>query len=220
MKTSNTKVKSKSAEKHLRKPTPKTQTKSSPKFAPKPELLNTIMNYILLFLVCAFIGWIWEVILTFIKTGSLVNRGVLYGPWLPLYGFGGVLMAFLLHGFDRHPVVVFLASATICGLLEYFTGWFLETFHHLKWWDYSDLAFNLNGRICLLSVTAFGLCGLLMIYVLKPITFHTFDRISPALKTVICLVFLACIISDAVYASDRPNTGEGITNPLEQVFQK
>lgn len=197
----------------------KQSTKKSPS-STRTDLTTTILNYILLFLVCAFIGWIWEVLLTLIKTGHLVNRGVLYGPWLPLYGFGGVLMAALLHRFEHRPLVVFLASTTLCGLLEYFTGWFLETFHHLKWWDYSDLPFNLHGRICLLSVTAFGLCGLLMIYVLKPITFRLFERIPFSARRVICLVFLLCVLGDAAHASAHPNTGEGITNPLTQVLQK
>lgn len=54
------------------------------------ELENRILNYILLFMTCAFLGWIWEVMLHLIQHGQFVNRGVLHGPWLPIYGFGGL----------------------------------------------------------------------------------------------------------------------------------
>lgn len=193
----------------------KKNTKSNQR-TPRDHIQHPLLNYILLFLACAFIGWIWEIILTLFKTGHIVNRGVLHGPWLPIYGFGGMIMALFLPHFKKHPWLVFLLSALVCGTLEYLTGWYLETFKHLKWWDYSDMIFNLNGRICLLSVVGFGLCGLAMVYFLKPKLFHLFNHISHSAKLAICLVFIFTIVSDAAYSSYLPNTGEGITNILEQ----
>ena len=50
----------------------------------------TLMTYILLFFIFAFIGWIWEVGIHIVEDGVFVNRGTMFGPWLPIYGFGGV----------------------------------------------------------------------------------------------------------------------------------
>ncbi len=175
---------------------------------------NTLLNYILLFLFCAFLGWVWEVALTFVKTGNIVNRGVLHGAWLPIYGFGGVFMAMFLHHFEKHPLAIFSLSALVCGIMEYFTGWYLETFKHLKWWDYSDLWLNLHGRICAISVLAVGFCGLFVVYILKPFLFKHFDKIQLPAKLILCSVLLVCIITDAAYSSTSPNTGEGITLDL------
>lgn len=186
------------------------------KSAPAERKLEPLLNYILLFIVCAFIGWVWEVVLTFVKTGGFVNRGVLHGPWLPLYGFGGVLLALLLEHFKKYPLAVFGMSVLICGLLEYGTGWYLETFKHLKWWDYSDLPFNLDGRICLLSLICFGFLGLFMLYVLKLPLFRAFNRIPLPAKSILCVVIVLGVAGDALYATDHPNTGEGITNELSQ----
>lgn len=180
---------------------------------------NAFCNYILIFFACALIGWIWEVCLYFYTTGGFVNRGVLHGPWLPIYGFGGLGIALLLQHFKKHPLVVFFAAVIGCGVLEYYTGWYLETFKHLKWWDYSGNFLNLHGRICLGSVTAFGLCGLAMTYVLYPILINTFDKLKLRPKKILCFALVLFFLADFIYSSDVPNVGEGITNEISQAQQ-
>ncbi len=187
---------------------------TTPKSPENHSSENTFCNYILIFFVCAFIGWLWEVTLYLFMTGNFVNRGVLHGPWLPIYGFGGLGIVLLLRRFKKHPLIIFFAAVIGCGTLEYFTGWYLETFKHLKWWDYSSNFLNLHGRICIGSVTAFGLCGLTIIYVLYPILIKNFDRIKLRPKKILCFALVLCFLADFVYSSDVPNTGEGITNEI------
>lgn len=179
-----------------------------------PDFTSRVLNYVLLFLACAFIGWLWEVILTFIQHGHYANRGVLHGPWLPIYGFGGLIITIFLRHFNNNPILVFLAAAVTCGLMEYLTGWYLETFKHMKWWDYSDLPLNINGRVCLMSVTAFGLCGLLLTYAVTPLFFDLFNHIPHHAKMLLCVVVMSVFISDAFYSSYYPNTGTGITTEI------
>lgn len=185
-----------------------TKTKSTHKTQTK------ILNYILFFFVCAFLGWIWEILLTFFQTGNLVNRGVLHGPWLPIYGFGGVSILILIGHLRKYPPLVFLASAILCGLMEYITGWYLETFKHLNWWDYGDIPFNLHGRICLMSVLCFGLCGLFVIYVIYPSFHDVLAKLKPHPKQIICCILVALFIADFIYSIDHPNTGQGITSEI------
>lgn len=190
-----------------------TNSKPTPKPDHKPTE-NLILNYILLFIVCAFIGWLWEVVLFFVRTGEFINRGVLHGPWLPIYGFGGLGIAVFLQNFKKHPLVVFFAALIGCGLMEYLTAWYLETFKGLKWWDYSNVPFNLDGRICLISVVSFGLCGLAMTYLLYPVLIHLFNLIPFRLKKSLCIILVICFIGDFIYSSDVPNVGRGITDQL------
>lgn len=185
-------------------------TKSQPPAAAE----ITLTNYILFFFTCAFLGWVWEVVLTLFQTGDLVNRGVLHGPWLPIYGFGGLGIVFFLRRFRDHPVIVFTAAALGSGILEYITGWYLETFKHLRWWDYSDLWLNLDGRVCLLSVVTFGLCGLAVTYLLYPFFTRYFNQIPFRPKKILCYILILCFFADFIYSSDVPNTGEGITNEI------
>ena len=190
----------------------KKSIKSSEKVNPT---VNLILNYILIFMVSAFIGWIWEVSLTFIQHGLIVNRGVLHGPWLPIYGFGGLGIVVLLERFRKHPFLIFSIAALGCGLMEYLTGWYLETFKHLKWWDYGDAFLSLDGRICFLSVFTFGLCGLFMIYFVYPLFTKLFDHIAFKPKQILCFALVLFFLGDFVYSSDVPNTGIGVTSEIE-----
>lgn len=178
------------------------------------KLQTKILNYILFFFVCAFLGWVWEVVLTFIKTGTLVNRGVFYGPWLPIYGFGGVGILAFVGNLRKNPALVFLVSAFFCGLMEYLTGWYLETFVQHKWWDYSNLSFNLQGRVCLLSVLCFGLCGLFVTYVVYPRFHDTFAKLKSQPKQILCFALVICFLADFAYSTHHPNTGQGITSEI------
>ena len=186
---------------------------------PDNPTTNLILNYILLFFLCAFLGWIWEVILTIIQHGMLVNRGVLHGPWLPIYGFGGLGIAVLLRRFHKHPGVVFILDALDSGIMEYLTGWYLETFKNLKWWDYGDSWLSLSGRVCFLSVFCFGLCGLAIVYFVYPLAVQLFDRLPIRPKKVLCFALIVCFLGDFVYSSDVPNTGQGITNEIAETSQ-
>ncbi len=200
-----------------------TKTSRKPLIKPSTELVNSasehafrdrVLDYILFFFACAFIGWVWEVLLTFIQTGTFVNRGVLHGPWLPIYGFGGAGILILLNRFRNSPPVVFFLSALCCGIMEYLTGWYLETFKHLKWWDYSDLPLNLHGRICLLSVVCFGFCGLIIVYLIYPRLHHTFAKLKFQPKAILCVALVLFFLTDSAYSNSHPNTGQGITSEI------
>ena len=56
----------------------------------------SLVNLIIMFFIFCFVGWVWEVSLAFISEGMFVNRGTLHGPWLPIYGTGGVIILVLL----------------------------------------------------------------------------------------------------------------------------
>lgn len=167
--------------------------------------------YVLLFFLLAFAGWIWEVLLYLMTARSFINRGVYLGPYLPIYGVGGILLYLLLHRLYRRPVQVFFLSVLICSALEYFGSWFLEYLWDIRWWDYSGRLLNINGRICLLGSLAFGIGGTLLLCFVMP-RFEVFHaRISIRLRIMLSLLLLAVFIVDAAYAAMHPNTGNGIT---------
>ena len=64
--------------------------------------------------------------------------------------------------------MVFLWGVVITSALEYLTSYVMEKMFHTRWWDYSRYRFNLNGRICLLNSTLFGLMCLFVVYVIHP----------------------------------------------------
>lgn len=167
--------------------------------------------YIWLFTFLSFAGWLWEVCLYLVTTGRFVNRGILTGPWLPIYGAGGLFLFFLLYRLKKHPVFVFLLAAAVCSALEYFCSWFLEKLWGVRWWDYSGYFANLNGRICLLGAAAFGTGALLAIYLLIPWFEKIYEKIPPRIRKTVGILLLLLFVIDGAYAAANPNAGWGIT---------
>ncbi len=108
---------------------------------------------------------------------GLVNRGVLHGPWLPIYGAGGAAVLIILKKIREKPILTFFLTVVICGVMEYLTSFVLELMTGTRWWDYSGFLFNLNGRICLEGLIVFGLGGCAFIYVLAPMLDEFYQKI-------------------------------------------
>mgnify|MGYP000694838553 FL=1 len=122
-----------------------------------------------MFFIFSCIGWLWEVSLHLITDGVFVNRGAMHGPWLPIYGSGGILILTLLKKFRDKPYLCFILIFVLCGFLEYTTSYVMEMNTGLKWWDYSGYFLNLDGRICAEGLCVFGIGGMAFIYVLAPV---------------------------------------------------
>ena len=109
-----------------------------------------------LFFAFSAAGWLWEVALHLLQDGVLVNRGTMLGPWLPVYGVGGVLAVVLLRRCAARPLRVFVWGALLCTAVEYAAGRYLLAVYGLRWWDYSRLPLNLDGLVSPLSSALFG----------------------------------------------------------------
>ena len=167
--------------------------------------------YVLLFFSLAFIGWLWEVVLFFFTNHAFINRGVYRGPYLPIYGVGGLLLCFCFRSLKKRPLLLFFLSMLLCSVLEYLTSWFLEFLWGIRWWDYSGHFLNLNGRVCLAGAVIFGLGGTALICLLLPLYEKAYRKLSGKWRLLLCLVLLAVFLADATYCAVRPNTGEGIS---------
>lgn len=134
-----------------------------------------------------------------------VNRGNLYGPWLIVYGIGGLFIYYVMFKFySSSLLLLFILGIGGCGLIEYFISFIEEKIWKKRWWDYSNKFLNINGRVCFVSLLFFGICSVLCVkFVCYYISLFLFNR-----YLVICL-FLIFIV-DFVYSLYRPNVGENI----------
>ena len=162
--------------------------------------LIEIDKYIILFFAFSFLGWLMEVMVVIFKERKIVNRGFLIGPCCPIYGFGGLIMTLLLQNIKNNPILLFLLSLLICSVLEYETSYVMEKLFHARWWDYSNRKFNINGRICLTNMIAFGLLGCLIIYILDPIYFEKIKYLSTQILNIICIILLALFLIDSIFS--------------------
>lgn len=115
----------------------------------------------------AVFGYIVEVLYCSLGQRRFVNRGFLHGPYLPIYGFGALLVIFFGE-IAHNPVFLFLLAFFGTSALEYFTGYLAEHLFNIRLWDYSTYPFNFKGRICLLNSSLFGLLSLVVNYIIHP----------------------------------------------------
>ena len=171
----------------------------------------TVSSLVLMFFLFSFVGWLWEVNLHLLSDGVFVNRGILQGPWLPIYGSGCVMILLLLYRLRRAPLKEFFATVVLCGFVEYFTSYFMEAMYQTRWWDYSGYFLNLNGRICAEGLFVFGVGGFAVVYLAAPAIDNCLRRLKPKLCVTLCVVLLALFVCDGLYSAAHPNQGKGIS---------
>lgn len=158
-----------------------------------------ISKYFLLFVFYSFLGWLMEVTQGYVRHKKFVNRGFLIGPYCPIYGYGAISMTLLLKGYANDPIVLFVMAIVICSILEYTTSFVMEKLFKIRWWDYSNRKFNINGRICLETMIPFGILGCLMIYFVNPFMFAIIDMIpSNLINIIVVILFIIYLVDNAI----------------------
>ena len=128
----------------------------------------SISQWVLLFFLYSFCGWCWEVFLYLVKERRFVNRGFLFGPILPIYGFGAVGILLTCVPVEGNMALVALVGTIAASLLEYVTGFLMESIFHVRYWDYSQRPLNLNGYICALSAATWAVFSVIIVSVVNP----------------------------------------------------
>ena len=129
-----------------------------------------ILIFVMIF--SSIFGFIYEEIFYRIDLGYFVKRGSTFGPWIPIYFFGGGIITLISYRFKKNPIIVFFINCMVTGILEYGTGFILHKFFNIRLWDYNTEIWNfgnINGYICLRSVLFFGISGLFLVYFVIPI---------------------------------------------------
>ena len=86
----------------------------------KKQETDRLCYLFLIFLTGCLVGWVYEEIFYWITEGMLRNRGILYGPWLPIYGLGA-LGIYAMKPMKKNPVLLFFLCAAVSGIVEYFS---------------------------------------------------------------------------------------------------
>lgn len=120
------------------------------------------------FVLYSCIGWIHEsVFCSLYFEKRFINRGFLIGPYCPIYGVGAIA-CYLILGEINNMMLTFLLAAFICCFLEYITGYLMEKLFNKRWWDYSEMPFQIHGRICLYGALLFGVGSVVICQIVEP----------------------------------------------------
>ncbi len=161
--------------------------------------MYSISLFFILFLIYSFFGWIVECIYcSFEQKKFCIDRGFLIGPYCPIYGSCALIMMLFLDKYLNDPIALFLFIMVIASLIEYFTSLLMEKLFNVRWWDYSHLPFNIEGRVCLIIILGFGFLGLIFMYVVNPIVFGIVSSIKHELLVGISIFLLLLFLIDCI----------------------
>lgn len=179
---------------------------------------NALLPYLAFFFAASICGWLWEVLVYWVQHGPeyglpellITYRGVLHGPWAPIYGVGAVLMVVIHRRVKPGPARYFLTCTGVCAVVEYLTSWGLEAIFHAKWWDYTGYFLNLNGRICAMSLLFFALAGMAVAYGIAPRFWPLFQRAPRIAAGAVCTGLALLFLLDLLFSLFAPNLGLGV----------
>lgn len=172
-------------------------------------------QWLLFFYIYCFVGWCIESTIVSIEKRKFVNRGFLRSPFLPIYGFGAIVILFVSLPVRKSPVMVYICGMVGTTVLEYFTGWLMETTLKMRYWDYSGQKFNIKGRICITSSLFWGLLSLFLTYVLhSPVEYFVTKGLNFTGVVTVDIIISCIFVSDTVYAF---KTALDINKILEKV---
>lgn len=113
-----------------------------------------------LFFCYSFAGWMLETAAAAVKQKRFVNRGLVNAPFCILYGAAAVTIT--VFGSELTGIWLLVGSVIVATLFEWIAGHLIEKIYHERWWDYSDVRWNLDGYICLRASVLWGILSLLL----------------------------------------------------------
>ena len=156
-------------------------------------------NLFLLFFIYSFLGYIVESISVSLMEKKVVwNRGFLVGPYIPIFGTGAMTMMLTLEKYKDDIVALFIMSMVVCLTIEYLCSLVAEKIFKLRWWNYSDKLFNINGRICLQNGILFGIGGVLIVKYVNTWIENLILLLPNSLMVTLSIILTIIFVSDTI----------------------
>lgn len=137
-----------------------------------------------MFMAYGMLGWVWETTFVSIRHRKLINRGFLRGPFIPIYGFSATTLLLTMDWLSKqipsdvvhYSILAMVCATVIASAWEYLVSLLMETAFSTRWWDYSHLPFNLNGRIALMPSFFWGIGGFILWQYVQPVLNKGYSR--------------------------------------------
>lgn len=175
--------------------------------------MNHWVTIFWLFFIYSVVGWLWETIYCSIKAKKFVYRGFLVGPYCPIYGFGVLAVLYFIEPFQNQLILLYILSTIVVTVLEYLTSLVMEKLFHARWWDYSHVPFNFQGRVALPVSLFWGVGCVVIVKFVNPIVMDFERWLVATFGLVLPILLMVLLVIDAGYTL---STMKGVRQKTEQ----
>lgn len=170
-----------------------------------------IQKLFLCFMMYAVLGWCYEVFLeVVIYHWGFTNRGVLFGPYCPVYGVGALSFLACFGKLMKKdsppwlkfvkPLLIFLGCMAVATAIELAASYILEFFTGAwPWQTYADYKYNFQARIALSTSLRFGLGGVLFLYIVQPFFNWLLSKPSAKSLNLFTIITVITVFADCIY---------------------
>lgn len=166
----------------------------------KLEKYQKIGILFLVVVISGFVGWLYEFLLTWADNGQIYMKGGNLLPWMNIYAIGALFVIPITYRIRQYPWAVFVVSALVTGIVELVGGWLAyELFNGARYWNYDSgpWAFgSINGFVCPLSVTIFGVGSLLLVYFVVPLCIYLAQRMTKRAFLTLAITMFTLVMLD------------------------
>lgn len=174
--------------------------------ASKEKIKYELRMYFFLFMLYSLIGWIYETILFSVEEGHFINRGFNFGPYIPIYGFGAVIIMIVIskfivesdenNKFSMRPLKIFILILVLSTVAELIGSYIMEYSLGIILWDYTDEWMNFQGRISPKTSFIFAAGGTAVYYTIQPLGKKIIDKVSIKGQKIFASFLLILILID------------------------
>ena len=167
-----------------------------------PDVKITFKRILAYFIIYSFFGFIVETIFGMLTKGVIESRrSCFYGPFCCIYGLGAAIMIPGLQKFKHSNWTLFIAGAIEGSAVEYVVSLIGELIFQIKWWDYSNMPFNINGRICILFTVFWGVLALGLMRLINPYIERMIDSIPKKIFNFLTIFLTIFLLFDLLFTS-------------------
>lgn len=160
-----------------------------------------MLECIYFFIIGAFAGWLLECLFRSFSGHLDKSPGILNTPFCILYGLGTVVLSLIINRITDNFILLFALSMIVLTVMEYITFVLLKRIYGVQLWDYSDMKFNIDEKVCLEFSLIWGILGTLYIKFILPILTNFFYMSQGGILAALVYLIFGIIFVDFIYSS-------------------
>lgn len=186
------------------------------------------LTWLLYFFAYGVVGWLWESGYVSVKKHHWTNSGFLIGPIIPIYGFSMMAVLAAIEPFENNILILYFAGAILITIIEYITSWGMEKLFHARWWDYSDIPLNLNGRVAIPVSLFWGIGVVFIVKCIHPFIAQIVSHLTLTYGNFVAIAMLALMTFDlgftvanvAAFGASTKRIGEAIETKKAELHNR